>query len=58
MEVEVIKDRYNYIYCACTKCGSELKIKKSEIPYYYHKGYEIASIICPCCNKEFMFNKP
>ena len=56
MDIEVIKDRHNYEYRTCTNCRSELKIKRSEISYYYHKGYEVANIICPCCNKEFMLH--
>ena len=56
MEIEVIKDRYHYRYCTCTKCHSELKIKKNDIQYYYHKGYEVADITCPCCNESFILH--
>ena len=56
MEIEVIKDRYYYTYCTCTNCQSELKIKKNDIQCYYHKGYKVADIICPCCNEKFMLH--
>ena len=57
MEIEVIKDKYNYKYCICTNCQSELKIKKNDIQYYYKSGYMIANIICPCCNQNFITHK-
>lgn len=53
MEIEVIRDRYNYLYDICQHCNSELKIKKSDINYHYNNGYNVADIKCPCCNKEF-----
>lgn len=53
-EIEVIRDRYNYIHENCPICNSRLKIKKNSINYYYKNGYNVADIKCPCCNKEFM----
>ena len=57
MDIEIIKDRYNYRYDICTNCKSELKIKKSKIKYQNNKGYEVATIRCPCCNKDFVIHQ-
>ena len=37
MEIEVIRDRYNYLYDKCPHCNSELKIKKNSVNYNYNK---------------------
>ena len=57
MEIEVIKNKYEYRYDVCPNCNSELRIKKSTIRYHYSKGYNITNIICPCCNKDFVIYK-
>lgn len=57
MEIEIIKDNYKYRYAICPECKSELKIKKDTIEYHYSKGYNIANINCPCCNKDFIIRR-
>lgn len=54
MEIEVIKNKYEYRYDICPNCNSELRIKKSTICYNYIKGHNIANIICPCCSDDFI----
>lgn len=54
MEVEVLKDKYNYKFYICTNCESELKVKKDDMKFYYKNGFSIADILCPCCNKKFI----
>ena len=53
IEIEVIRDNYIYRYEVCPNCGSELKIKRNTVKYHYSKGYNIADVKCPCCNKGF-----
>lgn len=57
MDIEIIKDKHNYRFITCTNCHSELKIKKDGIKYNYKKGYMVANIICPCCNKNFIIHR-
>lgn len=57
IKIEVIRDRYNYLYDKCPHCNSELKIKKSGINYRYDNGYEVADIKCPCCDKVFRIKR-
>lgn len=60
MEIQVIKDNYNYRYFKCPKCKSELKIRNNSIKdanKYKLTKYskrEYVNIICPCCNRGIM----
>lgn len=57
MNIEVIKNKYKYRFVVCSNCDSELKINKDGILYHYVKGYDIATIKCPCCNKQFTIKR-
>lgn len=57
MDIEVIKNKYKYRFVVCSNCDSELKINKDDILYHYVKGYDIATIKCPCCNKQFTIKR-
>lgn len=57
MDIVIIKDKYKYRYCICPHCDSELKIRKNTINYSYCAGYNIATINCPCCNRDFALHR-
>ena len=53
VEIEVIKDNYNFRYVTCPHCKSSLRIKKKSLSY----SYSIAIVACPCCNKNIMLRE-
>ena len=53
MDIQVIRDKYQYRYISCPHCDSELKIRKDTVKYHYDNGYNVANVKCPCCFKEF-----
>lgn len=57
VEIEVIKDKYSFKYVTCPHCKSELRVKKESLTYTHNKGYNIAIIACPCCNRNLVLKE-